>query len=158
LDACLMKPIDQDPLPAAVERCQAPGAPADEPSAPAAEPPVPELPLVDEATWAMLIEMANRAHLAEWLQVGVQSYEEACAAMAGADAGRIAAEAHRIKGSAGTLGLTALRAAAAAVESAAQGGELRDELLQPLREVLARTRAELHARGLLDPAATQAGR
>jgi HPt (histidine-containing phosphotransfer) domain-containing protein len=147
MDACLTKPIDWPQLFAAVEEHEAPpveSAPAQQAAADAAG-----APLVDAATHATLLDMAGPEHLAEWLQVGLQAYEEGCAAMAGADAARIAAEAHKIKGSAGTLGLPALHRAARELEQSAHDGTPAEPQLQALRSVLERTRAALVAQRLL---------
>jgi HPt (histidine-containing phosphotransfer) domain-containing protein len=100
--------------------------------------------------------MASDEEVAEWMGVGMASYGQACEAMEQADAGPqlIAQHAHRVKGSAGTLGLAAVHALARRIEAAAEEGQVPSELLAQLRPAIAATRAELERRGLLHEAST----
>ena len=65
------------------------------------------------------------------------------------DADIARSEAHRIKGSAGTLGLPRLQVAAADLERSAGAGEVPRAHVTALQRVLADTRAALRQRGLL---------
>ncbi|HET8747164.1 MAG TPA: ATP-binding protein, partial [Ramlibacter sp.] len=153
MDDCLPKPIDWDQLHAALARIagaavDAPGPEAASATAPAASP-----PLLDEQTLAVLRRMASEQELAELMEAGMGGYEEACAAIEqeGASAETIARQAHKLKGSAGTLGLAAIGALAVRLEAAALEGRAERELVVQLRAAVVATRAELERRGLLRP-------
>jgi signal transduction histidine kinase/DNA-binding NarL/FixJ family response regulator len=163
MDDCLPKPIEWELLHAALARI----AGAAQPLAAVAPEPEPELaavpeappaqpPLLEEQTLAMLRRMANDAELAELLRVGMAGYEDACAAMEqeGAGVETIARQAHKLKGSAGTLGLSAIMQLAIRLEEAAQQGEVPRELIEQLRATIGATRCELERRGLLPATST----
>jgi two-component system, sensor histidine kinase len=175
MDDCLTKPIDWDHLLHAIARygersgsarvnpdaADAGSGPADaaqgnEAAAATAAGAPPDAaadlpPLVDDAAQARLVEMASREHLAEWLELGLASYDSGCAAIAAAaaDANIARSEAHRIKGSAGTLGLARLQVAAADLERSAEAGAVPVAHVAALQQALADTRAALRERGLL---------
>jgi signal transduction histidine kinase/DNA-binding response OmpR family regulator len=158
MDECLMKPIDWDQLfhaigrhgeRAAAEAQAAAQAPA---TAARAEAPADAGPaLVDDAAHARLLDMASREHLLEWLELALSGYDASCAeiARAGGDAKVVAAQAHKIKGSAGTLGLPRLQVRAAELEDSANAGEVQPPQVARLQQALADTREALHERGLL---------
>ncbi|MEJ8836445.1 ATP-binding protein [Ramlibacter sp. AN1133] len=147
MDDCLPKPIDWDQLHGALARI-AGAAPAPDPVMDTA---AVEAVLLDEHTLAMLRRMANDEELAELLRVGMQGYEDACAQIEqeGASADTVARQAHKLKGSAGTLGLAAISALAIRLEESALEGPPQRELIVQLRAAVAATRAELERRGLL---------
>ena len=110
-----------------------------------------EVQLLDEQALAALRRMANDSELADLMRVGLQGYEDACAQIErhGASADAVALQAHRVRGSAGTLGLATISALALRLEEAATQGPPPRELLVQLRAALQATRAELQRRGLL---------
>jgi HPt (histidine-containing phosphotransfer) domain-containing protein len=107
--------------------------------------------LVDEQALSVLQRMARPQELAELLRVGMSGYEEACAQVeqGGATAETIVKQAHRVKGSAGTLGLCAISGLAVRLEESALQGHVEPELIAQLRAAVVATRAELERRGLL---------
>ena len=107
--------------------------------------------LLDERALAALRRMANDSELAELMRVGLQGYEEACTHIEQHDASAdtVVRQAHRVRGSAGTLGLAAISALAVRLEEAASQGLPPRELLVQLRAAVQATRAELQRRGLL---------
>ena len=88
------------------------------------------------------------------VRLGVRGYEAGLERMRAPDAGSdvLRQEAHKIKGSAGTLVLAALSALAARIENDAEGGNPQ-ALVEQLGNVLAASRAELVRRGLLSDTA-----
>src|SRR5262249_4944482 len=131
MDDCLPKPIDWEQLHRALARIA--GAPP-APDAVLDTAAVQEA-LLDEPTLAVLRRMASDAELAELLRVGMGGYDDACEAIGaeGASADTIARQAHKLKGSAGTLGLAAIGALAVRLEEAALAGIADRELIVQLR-------------------------
>jgi HPt (histidine-containing phosphotransfer) domain-containing protein len=113
-----------------------------------------DAPLLNEEALAGLRRMANDHQLAELMRVALGGYEEACVQIEqdGASVDTLARQAHRVKGSAGTLGLAAISAVAVRLEAAALAGAPDHALVDQLRASVNATRAELEHRGLL-PAA-----
>ncbi|GAB3647523.1 Hpt domain-containing protein [Ramlibacter alkalitolerans] len=113
-----------------------------------------DAPLLNEDALAGLRRMASEEQLAEFMRVALQGYEDACARIEQEDASAdtVARQAHRVRGSAGTLGLAAISAVAVRLEAAALAGTPDRELVAGLRASVAATRAALEQRGLL-PAA-----
>ena len=152
MDDCLPKPIDWEQLHAALRRIAGAAPLAD----PVMDSAAVEAALLDEQTLAVLRRMANEHELAELMRVGMDGYEQACALIEqeGASTETVARQAHKLKGSAGTLGLSAISALAVRLEDAALEGRLERDLIVQLRAAVAATRTELERKGLLVPAAT----
>jgi len=148
MDDCLAKPIDWDILNAAIARFSGPVAAAprtkDRSGAPGRA-------LLDESALEALRRMADDNELPALIAAGMQGYDAACDAMASesADAETLRHHAHKVKGSAGTLGLGRISALAAEIEAAAGHGDMPSHLVAQLRETVAATRDELTRRGLL---------
>jgi CheY-like chemotaxis protein/HPt (histidine-containing phosphotransfer) domain-containing protein len=152
MDDCLAKPIDWDILNAAIARFAG--------AVPAKLPPrdpsgAPAQVLIDERALDALRQMADESELAQLIAAGLQGADTACSAMAkeGASADTLRHHAHKVKGSAGTLGLARISALAAEIEDAAGRGETPRELVSQLYETIVATREELDRRGLLRAAA-----
>lgn len=146
MDDCLPKPIDWDLLHAALARHAG--------TAPLAVPPKEvrmDDRLLDEGALAALRKMAGDEELKELLRIGMSGYDAACERMAALDATvqALAQEAHKLRGSAGTLGLAAVSRLAERIEQEAQQGRAARELVPQLRAAIAATRAELQRRGAL---------
>jgi CheY-like chemotaxis protein/HPt (histidine-containing phosphotransfer) domain-containing protein len=148
MDDCLAKPIDWDILNAAIARFA--GALSARPL-PADSGGVSATMLIDERAIDALRKMAEEGELAELMAAGMQGVDTACTAMAreGATADTLRHHAHKVKGSAGTLGLARISALAADIEQAAERGETPRELVSQLYEAIFATREELERRGLL---------
>jgi two-component system, sensor histidine kinase len=148
MDDCLAKPIDWDILNAAIARF-AGAVPAQPLPRDPAGMPIPVL--VDDRALDALRKMADERELAELMAAGMQGVAKACSAMAaeGASADTIRHHAHKVKGSAGTLGMARVSALAAGIEEAADRGETPRELVSQLYETILATREELDRRGLL---------
>ncbi|MFC5497923.1 response regulator [Caenimonas terrae] len=151
MNECLAKPYDWVQIEAAIARYGCAGAaakplpappPATHPGGPA---------LVNTQVLAGLRRMAGPEQLRAMVRSGLDAYQTYCQEMlhpaAGADA--IAAQAHKLKGSAGTIGLGALSAVAARIEDALADGLPVGLLLQELEDTMAATRAELDTLGVL---------
>jgi signal transduction histidine kinase/DNA-binding response OmpR family regulator len=163
MDQCLTKPIEWDQLLAAIDRQvarrEASGAAlsatssSHEALAPADDPvtQVKASPLLDHATLDALAQMASRAELAEWLQLALDGYLGACKQMASAgnDAGSVTREAHKIKGSAGSLGLRQLHTLATALEQDAREGIPQGAQVVALEQAVVDTRKALQEAGFL---------
>jgi two-component system, sensor histidine kinase len=147
MDDCLAKPIDWDMLHAALARIAGTASAPD----PVMDAAAAQAALLDERALGALRRMANDDELAELMRVGVGGYEEGCALMERAETGApaIAREAHKVKGSSGTLGLVAISETAAKIEAAAEDGAPTGELIEQLHATIVATRAELQRRGLL---------
>lgn len=152
MDDCLAKPIDWDILNAAIARF-AGAVPAKPPPRDPSGAPAPDL--IDERALDALRQMADESELAQLIAAGLQGVDTACSAMAkeGASADTLRHHAHKVKGSAGTLGLARISALAAEIEDAAGRGETPRELVSQLYETIVATREELDRRGLLRAAA-----
>ncbi|HEX7889880.1 MAG TPA: ATP-binding protein [Ramlibacter sp.] len=149
MSSCLAKPIDWDELHATIagyaNRPPPPAiAPAPEPST---EPPA---VLVDDGVLASLRNMAGD-ELPGLLRGGMQGYDASVRRMTAADATgeQLQREAHKLRGSSGTLGLAALSQLAERIEDAAGKGQLTRDLVAQLGDTLLATRQELERRGLL---------
>jgi HPt (histidine-containing phosphotransfer) domain-containing protein len=145
MNDCLMKPIDWDQLHAALLRF---GASA--PARPAA--------LVDARVLEKLRGAVGAGELDGLVREGIVAFGGYCDAMLlskdrPAD---IAREAHKVKGSAGTLGLCGITSAAERIESAAGTEDGGMALVQALRETIDATRHELVALGFIGSAGSVA--
>jgi CheY-like chemotaxis protein len=162
MNECLPKPFDWVRMKAAIARYGATGgsrAPATPSGAPLQQP---RPGLVNTETLAPLERMMGPQKLRAMVRSGVDSYELYCKAICDPAAGAapIAAQAHKLKGSAGTLGLGALGAVAAGIEDALAAGLPVDALRKELADTMAATHAELITLGILEedrPAATGGG-
>jgi HPt (histidine-containing phosphotransfer) domain-containing protein len=115
-------------------------------------------PAVDEQTLGDLRGIAGDEVLLQLLASAMATCQRALDAMAReqADPAQVRQQAHKLKGSAATLGLAALGAIAADIELSADNGEMLDQLLAEMRHALALTRQELQRRGLTTSAGTAA--
>ena len=152
MDACLPKPIDWDRLHAAIAQ-YASGAQVPPTRAPSAAPPG----LIDEDALEAMRKLTGD-DLPGLIHAGMRGYEESCERMFDpqATAELVHRDAHKLKGSSGTLGLAAICRIAGCIEEAAGQGELPRHLMPQLREAITATRAELVRRGVL--AAPEHGR
>lgn len=146
MDDCLPKPIDWDRLHAALARHTGRG-----PATVLAHEARVKSPLLDEGALAALRKMAGDEELKELMRIGMSGYDAACEQMAAADATLqvLEQQAHKLKGSSGTLGLAAVSRLAEQIEHAAQQGRLARELVPQLRATIDATRTELERRGVL---------
>ena len=142
MNACLRKPIVWDELWAAL--AGQPGRTAASASPVGAET-TPEVPvLVDAEAIDKLRKLAGPAALAKLLASALQTAEQCCRQLAGGSAEKtFAADAHRVKGTAGTFGLLRVSELAARIETLAPERERVQPLVQALEQALRDTRAEL---------------
>jgi HPt (histidine-containing phosphotransfer) domain-containing protein len=142
MDACLAKPIDWDELSAAIGRHGA----APQPAAVAE----PAGSLVDAQVLAGLARVVGDDQMKSLVRLGMEAYRDYCAGMgsAAADA-ELRSGAHKLKGSAGTLGLPAISAAAVRIESAVAKGIDGAPLVRDLERTIEATRLELVRLGIL---------
>jgi CheY-like chemotaxis protein len=137
MNACVMKPIDWEALNAAIARC-----------APVPSDTTVATGLVDAGVLDALRGVLGDAQMRRLLREGMATFRGYCDGMAG---GGMHDAAHKLKGSAGTLGLAGISAAAERVEAAIDQGGDGGPHLPALREALERTDRELAALGLLAP-------
>jgi HPt (histidine-containing phosphotransfer) domain-containing protein len=111
-------------------------------------------PLLDDATLRALRRQVDATELEAVIRRGMQTYQSCCDSMAAPDASAddICRQAHKLRGSSGTLGLRAISTLAEQIETLSAAGQPVTALVASLRGAIASTRAELVARGLL-PAA-----
>ena len=148
MNACLSKPIDWNEIHAAIAR-HGGEAPALQPAHPASGD---GGAVLDSGKLEELLQLVGD-QTPDLIATGLDGHDSSCERMLspGASAQVIHQEAHRLRGSAGTLGLVALARLAGAIETIAEQGGTPEHLLQELRPTLALTRAELARRGLLQP-------
>jgi CheY-like chemotaxis protein len=156
MNACLSKPIDWNEMNAAIAHYgdSAPSAARSVQAAgPLERPDDGEGAVLDAEKLERLMELAGD-QAPDLIATGLDGHATSCERMLvpGATAEVIHHEAHKIKGSAGTLGLVALARLAAEIEASARQGDRPEHLLQELRPTLARTRAEIARLGLLQAA------
>ncbi|HSW17235.1 MAG TPA: ATP-binding protein [Ramlibacter sp.] len=159
MDDCLMKPIEWERLDAVIARfasvgyrdgAQGAAAPAAASSAPA--PPVMDVQLLEERQIAAVREIGSEQEFRMLMHMGMESVERTLDEIAaGVEAGAISAAAHRLKGSAGMLGLARISALAAAVEEACARGDELQGWRQRLADSVRDTRAALVVAGGLSP-------
>ncbi len=113
------------------------------------------LALLDDSTLAGLRQLAGDEQVAELLRIGMRGYDDYCDRMEapGVSADAMLRDAHRLKGSSGTLGFAAISRLAGMIEEAAGKGETPRELVPALRATMDATREELSRRGLLEEVA-----
>jgi CheY-like chemotaxis protein len=135
MDECLTKPIDWRELSAVISRR---ALLPDSGSA-----------LVDPHAFDALAGVTGQARMQELVREGFDAYRLYHAEMLLADPAGLASNAHKISGSAGTLGLRGIAVAAARIEAAVKEGGDAATLLAGLERALATTREELLQRGIL---------
>lgn len=144
MDECLMKPIDWDQLAVAIARHAAPGdsgqrAAGPQGAHPAGARPGAGVPLLEERQIASLRDMADETEFRAMMRGGLEAVERTVdEILAATETARLAAAAHRLKGSAGLIGLARLSALAGALEEACAGGHdvqhCREQLLASLHD------------------------
>lgn len=99
----------------------------------------------------MLAEITSPGEFTELLRLGISSYSDYCRNMAQPDVrvAAIRAEAHRLKGSSGSLGFRRIGELALRLELLPDDGHGLDRLLRELREAIRCTEQELAALDLL---------
>lgn len=114
---CLMKPIDWDQLNAAIARCRPDQRSAQNSNHKSAH--------VDLQSLDALGRAIGQAEISSLVQDGMQAYRRYHEAMVHAASGPegVRRDAHKLKGSAGTLGLWAITRAAEAIELTFVGGD-----------------------------------
>lgn len=118
------------------------------------------VPLAEHAQSAACVRLDERAmedlraalgedQVRALLERGLQTYHGYCDDMERdlRNPAAVAAHAHKIKGSAGTLGLTALTAAAAEIEAAALVGNVRQDCVGILRTLIASAESTMSSWG-----------
>ncbi len=158
MNECLMKPIDWDQLNAAIAQYGSgvDGAPVADEAQAAADPVsgqaggVSPTPLVDMKVVSALRQVAGSQELGNLMDAAMNSYGDYCNAMLDPVNGPkvVRAEAHKLKGSAGTMGLRGISLLAARIERAADEGEETRHLVLELRQTLSDTHRELVEMGL----------
>jgi PAS domain S-box-containing protein len=135
MDECLNKPIDWRELSAVISRrALLPGAGS---------------MLVDSRALAALRRVAGEVGMQELVRDGFDAYRQYCAEMDSADQAGLGSIAHKISGSAGTLGLHWIGDAAARIEAAVKGGRDGAALVAELQRAIETTREELLKLGIL---------
>jgi signal transduction histidine kinase/ActR/RegA family two-component response regulator/HPt (histidine-containing phosphotransfer) domain-containing protein len=151
MNDCLMKPIEWDQLDAAIARygdrmVVAPAAPplAAPVSAPAGG------SLIDAESLESLRALMGDAQLQALVRSGLATYLASCDALADApSAAEIHAQMHKVKGSAGTLGLAAVMRMAASIEAGLDESTDVRRGLEELRACIEATRRELEGKGMV---------
>lgn len=145
MDACLTKPIAWPELWAALSSHGRVPAPALIDAAGSDD-----AALVDMAVVENLRKLAPSDALAGMLASSLKTAEQCCAVLAGVDAhGSFVAQAHKLKGTAGTFGMPKLSALAARIETSARTGDPLGALVLELQAALIDTRSELERLGLV---------
>jgi PAS domain S-box-containing protein len=135
MDECLGKPIDWRELSAAISR--------------RALLPDSGSTLVDSHALGALAGVAGQAGMQELVREGFAAYRLYHAQMLSADPIALGSIAHKISGSAGTLGLQAIADAAARIEAAVKEAGATTALLPSLERAIETTREELFRLGIL---------
>jgi CheY-like chemotaxis protein len=135
MDECLGKPIDWGELSAAISR--------------RALLPNPGATLVDPLVLRALAGVAGEAGMRELVREGFEACRAYHAEMLSADPAGRGSIAHKVAGSAGTLGLRGIADAAARIEAAAKDTDDTTVLLARLERAIETTRGELTELGLL---------
>jgi CheY-like chemotaxis protein/HPt (histidine-containing phosphotransfer) domain-containing protein len=107
--------------------------------------------LIDRAMLERLAASLPGGAFAGFVRRGIENAERACVQFGTLPAGseELARTAHSLKGTSGSFGLKGISALAGEIEAAAGRGEDVSGPAERLREVVAATRAELRAAGLL---------
>lgn len=144
MNDCLAKPFDWAQIAAAIDRY---GTGDHPPGAPAAAVLTPQhdARLVNIDVLARLQTTVGPDQLRMIIRMGIDAYGLYCDAMLDPAAGSddIGREAHKLKGSAGTLGLGRVGAVAAQIEIALDDGLPVDALVRELKQAIEATRIEL---------------
>jgi HPt (histidine-containing phosphotransfer) domain-containing protein len=102
-----------------------------------------EVPLLDHASLHELRANIPASHFQGLIGRAVAGMEEACARMSARDGARLAQEAHRLRGTAGSFGFTRVSALAGLVEERAAAGHDAEQLILALKAAAHETRAAL---------------
>jgi CheY-like chemotaxis protein len=135
MDECLGKPIDWRELSAVISR--------------RALLPASGSTMVDPHALGALAGVAGQDGMRELVREGFEAYRLYHAEMLLADQPGLGSIAHKINGSAGTLGLRGIAAAAAAIEAAVKEAGATTTLLPRLERAIETTREELIRLGIL---------
>jgi hypothetical protein len=110
-----------------------------------------DVPLVNRAIIDRLGATLPPALVADFLRRGIENAERACERLGTLSAGaeEVMREAHSLKGTSGSFGLTRICAIASEIETAANEGQDAAESLSCLASAVAATREELRRSGLL---------
>jgi two-component system sensor histidine kinase TorS len=107
--------------------------------------------LVDTRVLAGLGSVVGDEEMKSLVRLGMEAYCNYCAGMdTAATAADLRSSAHKLKGSAGTLGLLAISAAAVRIESAVAKGLEGAPLMRDLERTIEATRQELVRLGILN--------
>lgn len=133
MNECLTKPIDWERLAATIVRYGRRTATVE---------------VLDTSQLDSLRALVGDAELGRLLSRALASLRDASASLASqGDVGCIRADAHRIKGTAGTIGMAAVGRTAAAIESAAAEGRVEQRAIARLQADVDEARAALAAAG-----------
>ncbi|WP_427913137.1 response regulator [Ramlibacter sp. MMS24-I3-19] len=148
MDACLRKPIVWDELWSALGRFA--GARPSPPSAGTANTDATEPVLVDGVAIDKLRKLAGSPALARMLASTLETAQQCCEGLQRQDEpADVVAQAHRLKGTAGTFGLDRLSALARRIEALAAAHEDFGPSVEALRRTLQDTRLELQRLALI---------
>ncbi|MDB5856632.1 MAG: sensor hybrid histidine kinase [Ramlibacter sp.] len=158
MDDCLTKPIEWERLDAVIARFAsvgrrdgAQGVVATVATSPPAPPPM-EVPLLEERQIAAVRDIGSEEEFRMLMHTGMEAVERTVDEIAaGGEAVAIAFAAHRLKGSAGLLGMARISAFAAALEQACASGEDLQDWRRWLADSVRDTRAALVVAGGLSP-------
>jgi signal transduction histidine kinase/CheY-like chemotaxis protein len=130
-------------------RTAAPGSV--EPEVPAGRSPAPGISLVNRTIIDRLGATLPPGLVADFLRRGIENAERACERLLNLSPGaeEITREAHSLRGTSGSFGLTRISAVASEIETAANEGQDAAEPLSRLASAVAATREELRRSGLL---------
>lgn len=149
MNDCLMKPIDWQQLSAAIARCEPHtrqlAAPDGE-----MEGQVRELPLVDRNVFDRFGADFSPKQRAQFLRRCIENAEGAGERMAsaGSQLEEVVREAHGLRGTSATLGLTRISQLAGEIEDRAREGDPVERLVAELRTAVSDTDAELRTLGV----------
>jgi HPt (histidine-containing phosphotransfer) domain-containing protein len=106
-------------------------------------------PLIDDATFEQLRRVMPAGEFSSLLALGMQLYRQYCDAMRDPQASlaRIRSEAHKLKGSAGSVGLTRVSRLAAEFEACSDPSQV-TPLVARLSMAIDESAAALRARGM----------
>ncbi|QJW84159.1 response regulator [Ramlibacter terrae] len=156
MDECLMKPIEWDRLAAAIARHSPAEATAQEMADDEAEaarlPAAADVPLLEERQIASLRSLGTEPEFLVLMRSIMDAAQRTADEIAAsAEAGPMAAAAHRLRGSAGMGGLARISALAASLEDACASGADVQGFRAQLAQTVQETRAALLHAGQLEP-------
>ncbi len=156
MDRCLTKPVVWPELFTALADAAAGGGPsataraAGGPPAAAPLPAMADVPLLDRPLLEGMARELPEAAVRKLLARGLEGAGESCHRLkaASGDAGRMAQESHRLRGTAGTFGFARVSALAGMIEDRAGHGEDAAGLVAELEDAVGATRAAVGRSGL----------